>query len=293
MSKAGNKKPRTVANPCLSVADLVAVFNRWLLQSMSKDIFALLRPSTERGFTWKTAPDHQWLNDVSSLFVCLVDIVPNTVVTSKKLILAFESLHKDGKTINTSKMSDTVFHEWCDQTIQIIFCKYREIKNDSQSAARVYKRCIPKQQEAISMVVSKIVLTPCIVDSKNEKNWTLSPPKSWGSWPSGVGKAGSCGGDPSVGSASSSSTSRSKATEDALAEFSSVFKQVLLNPEHDDTKRSKEEVQPEVGLSESFIADAKISRKLQSLVSLGKWKMADQRESQPCEFEHNMRIIET
>jgi hypothetical protein len=93
MSKASDKKPRTVANPCLSVADLVGVFSRWLLQSLSKDIFALLRPSTERGFTWKTAPDHQWLSDVASLFVSLVDIVPNTVVTSKKLILAFEGLH--------------------------------------------------------------------------------------------------------------------------------------------------------------------------------------------------------
>ena len=100
MIKTSDKKPRTVANPCLSVADLVDVFNRWLVQCMSKDVFALLRPSTERGFTWKTAPDHQWLSDVSSLFICLVDIVPNTVVTSKKLILAFDSMHKDGKTIN-------------------------------------------------------------------------------------------------------------------------------------------------------------------------------------------------
>ena len=131
MIKAIDKKPRTVANPCLSVADLVAVFNRWLLQSMSKDVFALLRPSTERGFTWKTAPDHQWLSDVASLFVGLVEIVPNTVVTSKKLILTFEALHKDGKIINTSKMSDDVFHEWCDQTIRILFCQYREIKNPS------------------------------------------------------------------------------------------------------------------------------------------------------------------
>ena len=293
MIKTSDKKPRTVANPCLSVADLVAVFNRWLTQCMSKDIFALLRPSTERGFTWKTAPDHQWLSDVSSLFICLVDIVPNTVVTSKKLILAFEAMHKDGKTINTSKMSDAVFHEWCDQTVRIIFSKYREIKNDAQCSARVYKRCTPKQQEAISLVVSKIVINPDIVDSKEEKNLTLSPPKSWGSWPSVVGKAGSCGKDLSVGSASASSTSRSKPSEEALEVYSSVFKQVLTSPEDDDTECSKEKVQPEVELSESFIADAKISRKLQSLVSLGKWKMADQRESQPCEFEHNMRIIKT
>jgi hypothetical protein len=72
-----------------------------------------------------------------------------------------------------------------------------------------------------------------------------------------------------------------------------VFKQVFTSPEDDDTKCSKEAVQPAVGLSASFIADAKVSRKLQSPVSLGKWKMADQTPTSPTSPNLDMELDET
>jgi len=162
----------------MSVADLVGVFNTWLKQKMSKDIFALLKPPNDRGFSWKTSPDHQWLSDVGPLFFALADVAPNTVLTSKKMLLAFESLQKDGTIINTSKMEDNVFHEWLDQTVRILFSKFREIKKDPSTKQRIEKRCTADQLHVISQVLAKIKVGDEEEPKKPVSHVTLSPPKS-------------------------------------------------------------------------------------------------------------------
>jgi len=84
MTSKSTQPPRLVANPCVSVADLVKTFKSWLDMSLSKDLFALLAPPGNTAFTWKTGPNHLWLARVAPLFVQLTRVAPNTVLTSKK-----------------------------------------------------------------------------------------------------------------------------------------------------------------------------------------------------------------
>jgi hypothetical protein len=192
-------------------------------------------------------------------------------------MLTFEALHKQGKMINTSKMSDEVFHEWCDQTVRIIFCKYREIKNDSKALARVYKRCTPKQQTAIAQVLSKISINQDIVDSKTDKCLTLSPPKSWGSWPSNASIGSVDGEPPSTQSiVLHPAATTSQTDQDPFASFSSVFKQVLAGTNSIEGVGSKQEAHTEATLSHTSNAKAEASTTTLTNIFCGKWKMADQ-----------------
>ena len=263
------KKGRTVANPCLSVADLVGVFSKWLEQALSKDIFALLRPSHEKGFSWKSAADHDWLSEVAPLFVPLTTICPNTVLTSRKMLLTFEALSRDHKIINTSKMSDQVFHEWCDQTVRILFCKYREIKSDSKALVRIQKRCTKKQEAAILQVLSKIKLND-IVDTKVEGNITLSPPKSWDALQPDASKS------VSSGHSSAASSANTLQTQDPLTVFSSMFKQILTDtPDADKGENNGIDVKTETNLSDQLIAAAEAAPQDQNNFALGNWKLKE------------------
>ena len=181
-SKEVSKKCRLQANPCLSVADLAKVFENWLSIKLSKDLFDLLSPPDGKPFTWKTSPNHAWLFKVAPLFVLLVKAVPNTVMTSKKLIMVLEHLSKNKKVINTSKMQDQTFFDWCDQCIRILFANFREVKKSPSTNSRIQKRCSQDEWCAIVTVIDGIVLGDDDVKPENVKHVTLSPPKTWNSW---------------------------------------------------------------------------------------------------------------
>ena len=91
-------------------------------------------------------------------------------------------MQKDGLINNTSKMCDSTFHEWCDQTVRILFSKYRELKKDPAARARISKRCTSKQNSAIDAVLAVIKVAEITEDKQTKSAVTLSPPKSWGSW---------------------------------------------------------------------------------------------------------------
>ena len=171
---------RLVANPCVSVSDLVKTFKSWLDMTMDKDLFALLAPPGNTAFTWKTGPNHQWLARVAPLFIQLTKVAPNTVLTSKKMILVVAALRSCGAVINTTKMNEKTFDDWCDQTVRILFAKFREIKKDKPSLERVLKRCTQVEAQAIQEVLKRITIGLGDVQEEHKSNVTLSPPKSWG-----------------------------------------------------------------------------------------------------------------
>ena len=181
-SKENSKKGRLQANPCLSVADLAKVFENFLSMKLSKDLHDLLSPPDGKPFTWKTSPSHSWLVKVSPLFALLVQAVPNTVLTSRKLLMVLEHLSSKKKVLNATKMQDPTFFDWCDQCIRILFANFREVKKSAATNSRIQKRCSQEEWGAISAVIDGIVLSDDDVKQDDVKHVTLSPPKSWSRW---------------------------------------------------------------------------------------------------------------
>ena len=182
VKKAVDKANRLTADPCVSVADLSKVFQDWLTVGMNKDIFFMLSPPDGKAFTWKTTPNHEWLAKVAPLYNLLIQLVPNTVVTSKKLLMVFKHLLSKGVITNCTKMDDNLFMDWVDQTVRILFAKFREVKRDSMVYDRVKRKCNPDEWSAIHSILTKIVGNDEPPAEDNKGHITLSPPKSWDSW---------------------------------------------------------------------------------------------------------------
>ena len=272
------KSNRLVADPCVTVADLTAVFKTWLETNLTKDLFAMLKPTHGKPFSWKTAPDHQWLADLAPLFLALAKVVPNTVLTSKKMLLVFENMHKDGKVINTSKMEDSVFFEWCDQTVRIIFSKYREVKKDTAMKNRLEKRCTSKQLKAIELVLQSIRVSEETQDQEVKSTVTLSPPKSWGAWQciEGVPQETIATSSTSSGSAVSPTILPAN-TNMVLPKSCDIFQQILKQQDlKDEIVFQQEPTKSEAPVSLSSGHKFTSPVKSKSSTHFGKWKMAEQ-----------------
>ena len=76
---------RLVPDPSVAVCDLQQVITQFCKESGSNDIHTLLAPVQSRKVSWKTAPDPEWLHQMSPFFVKLVPVAKNLVVSSKKL----------------------------------------------------------------------------------------------------------------------------------------------------------------------------------------------------------------
>ena len=145
-----------VADPSVGVRDIANCITTWVTTSMNTDLFLLLKPPEGLVMSWKSSPQAEWLSKVSSLFVLLAQICPNTVLTSKKVMAAIKSL-REGNTITSSchkKGED--FDDWCDQAVRIVFAQFREVKRNPLALARVQKRCSSEQWNNISCVLEKI-----------------------------------------------------------------------------------------------------------------------------------------
>ena len=76
---------RLVPDPSVAVCDLQQVTTQVCKESGSNDIHTLLAPVQSRKVSWKTAPDPEWLHQMSHFFVKLVPVAKNLVISSKKL----------------------------------------------------------------------------------------------------------------------------------------------------------------------------------------------------------------
>ena len=59
---------RLVPDPSVAVCDLQQVITQFCKESGSNDIHTLLAPVQSRKVSWKTAPDPEWLHQMSPFF---------------------------------------------------------------------------------------------------------------------------------------------------------------------------------------------------------------------------------
>ena len=218
MGKVAMDKTRLTANPCVSVADLYKIFENWITMSLSKDLHSLLEPPDKKPFSWKTTPNHKWLAKVAPLYSLLVKLVPNTVLTSKKLVMVLQSLKANELVTNNTKMDDQLFYDWCDQTIRILFAKFREVKQRAEIFDRVQKKCTHEEWKAIDEVLVRMDIGADEPgQDEGKKQSTLAPPMSWTSWQTSF---------ESTASSEGLSLSKTTPSVDAPKEYN-IFRKIL------------------------------------------------------------------
>lgn len=146
---------RLKADPSLSVGDLMDAFRAQFDEKGTRDIKKVLDPPADLG--WKSAPVPKWLVKLFVLYSHLLDIAPNTLVTSKKLREALQRLH-DVEPIHTMiKKDDSEIWDWADARVRIGLAQLRELKNNTHGALdRASCRLPEEERRKLQTLLDKI-----------------------------------------------------------------------------------------------------------------------------------------
>ena len=151
-------KPRLIADPSVSVADLMKVLRDFVTQKDCKDILSLVVPAGHRNFSWKTAVDPNWLQRMSSLVFDILAIAPNSKVQGKKLEQALKKMLVDGDLKNESKRDDKTYIDSVNQLIRIALSQFRTLKTDIAKREICYKRLSPKEKKGFALILDRLQL---------------------------------------------------------------------------------------------------------------------------------------
>ena len=120
-------KSRLRSDPSLGASDLMKPFQKMFDHYGSRDVRKVLDAPQE--MDWKSAPHVKWLCRQQVLFKSLLEIAPNTVVTSRKMKDALQRLHEE-EPVNCTKKDDAVLWDYVDTKVRIGLAQLTELKNN-------------------------------------------------------------------------------------------------------------------------------------------------------------------
>ena len=151
-------KPRLIADPSVSVTELMKVLRVFVNQKDCNDILSLVVPAGHRTFSWKTAVDPSWLQKMSSLVFDILAIAPNSKVQGKKLELALKKLLDCGDLKNQSKRDDKTYVDSVNQLIRIALSQFRTLKTDLTKRDMCFKRLSSKEKKGFNLILERLQL---------------------------------------------------------------------------------------------------------------------------------------
>lgn len=163
-------KPRLIADPSVSVADLMKVLRDFVTQKDCKDILSLVVPAGHRNFSWKTAVDPNWLQRMSSLVFDILAIAPNSKVQGKKLEQALKKMLVDGDLKNESKRDDKTYVDSVNQLIRIALSQFRILKTDIAKREICYKRLSAKEKKGFALILDRLQLPADYENLQSDEN---------------------------------------------------------------------------------------------------------------------------
>lgn len=149
---------RLRSDPSIGVSDLMRPFEALFTSEASRDIKGLLEIGAEYDF--KSSPQPKWLCKLHVLFSKLLDVAPNTVITSRKLRDALQRLHEESNIMppGSKKDPDSIL-DWVDQKVRVGLAQLRELKDNSNSCKeRAFKKCSDTEKDRLNSMLAKISL---------------------------------------------------------------------------------------------------------------------------------------
>ena len=149
---------RLRSDPSIGVSDLMKPFELLFQSEASRDIKGLLEIGGEYDF--KSSPQPKWLCKLHILFGNLLDVAPNTVITSRKLRDALQRLQEEDSIMPPgSKKDPDQILDWVDQKVRVGMAQLRELKDNTHSCKdRAFKKCSDTEKQKLATLLSKISL---------------------------------------------------------------------------------------------------------------------------------------
>ena len=147
---------RLRADPAIATSDLMGAFKELFVKEDSRDIRKILSPPPD--MDWKSTPQYKWLARLSPFFMKLLDVAPNTVLTSRKVKDAIIRLHEEGP-VNMTRKDDSELWDWVDTKIRIGMSQLRDLKNNVHGCLdRAHKKATSEERNKLCELMKRVNL---------------------------------------------------------------------------------------------------------------------------------------
>lgn len=171
---------RQVADPNISIADLMKVFQIYVVQNNNYDFLELVSCPGHCQWSWKTSPNPSWMCQMHRLVSSLLNVAPNGVLPPSKVRTSLMKLCELMR-INKSRSSNSDWADRCDQRIRIVMAQYRLVKNKPYEYQRLMKKATPEEKACIDKALGLLAM---------DGSTAAGPPMEDGSTAAGPGGDG-------------------------------------------------------------------------------------------------------
>ena len=144
---------RQVADPNISIRDLMQAFQNHVVQCNNYDFLELVNCPGHCKWSWKTSPHPSWMCKIHRLVGSLLGVAPNGVLPSAKVRQPLMKLAELMK-INQARSNTSDFADKCDERIRIVMSQYRLVKNNPYEYQRLMKKATPEEKLCIDRTLS-------------------------------------------------------------------------------------------------------------------------------------------
>lgn len=167
-AKGKAMKPRLIADPGISVRQLMEVLRLFALHLGTKDFHCWIAPAKYMKLNWQSPPERDFLVKVSGLAYDLAQLAPNSKLSSRKLRDALKGLLDSGDIQNQTNRSDDKFIDNADLLVRIAMSMFRNLKRDLTLREPFLKRLRSEDALRIKLVLDRLLLPKDYADERDE-----------------------------------------------------------------------------------------------------------------------------
>ena len=149
---------RLKVDPAIGVMDLQKVLVQEMQRREDHNLWNSVKHPTNASWSWKTAPNMQWLAQARQLLCGFLEIAPNGLLPSSKLRLSLQRLVVD----SSLKVNKTSYHtdDWVDQMdqrIRVLLSQARALKK-ADTYVTSMRKATAGEKEAVDDILSRLNL---------------------------------------------------------------------------------------------------------------------------------------
>eukprot|EP00438_Fugacium_kawagutii_P010128 Skav208969 [mRNA] locus=scaffold1134:72994:74259:+ [translate_table: standard] len=159
---AKQSKLRLIADRSISVSSITHKLSSFLKEKQTKDLWSLLSPppTGPQSYDWHTYPCPEWVCKVSPLLYEMLEICPNTKLTSSKVVASLKSLveNRDLELHCTRSQDQKYKLDRLDFTLRVVLNFLRTLKSDKMQRSKCQKSLCANDWLKVQLCLDRVHL---------------------------------------------------------------------------------------------------------------------------------------
>lgn len=166
-SSKQSSKVRLVADRSIPVSSITHKLSSFLRERGTRDLWSLLSPppTGPQSYGWHTYPSAEWVCKASPLLYEMLEVCPNTKLTSSKVLLSLKSMveSRDLELHPTRVHNQQYMLDRLDFTLRILLNMLRTLKVDKMQRNKVQRLLSCQDWMRVQLVLDRVQLPPEIL----------------------------------------------------------------------------------------------------------------------------------